>query len=56
MHLPRIAWKTGTSYAYKDAWSIGIFGPYVLAVWVGNFNGIGNPAFDVRVSAALFWR
>jgi penicillin-binding protein 1C len=47
-----IAWKTGTSYAYRDAWTVGVFGPYVLAVWVGNFDGSGNPAFVGREAAA----
>ena len=47
-----IAWKTGTSYAFRDAWSIGVFGPYVLAVWVGNFDGSSNPAFVGRRAAA----
>jgi len=47
-----VAWKTGTSYAFRDAWSIGIFGPYVLAVWVGNFDGSGNPAFVGQSAAA----
>jgi len=46
-----VYWKTGTSFAFRDAWSIGIVGPYVLAVWVGNFNGEGNPAF-VGIDAA----
>lgn len=46
-----VAWKTGTSYGYRDAWSVGIFGPYVLAVWVGNFNGQGNPALVGRKMA-----
>jgi penicillin-binding protein 1C len=46
-----VYWKTGTSYGFRDAWSVGIFGPYVLAVWVGNFDGAGNPAF-VGVEAA----
>lgn len=49
---PAVYWKTGTSFAFRDAWSIGIFGPYVLAVWVGNFNGEGNPAFVGRKAAA----
>lgn len=49
---PSVYWKTGTSFAFRDAWSIGIFGPYVLAVWVGNFNGEGNPAFVGRKAAA----
>jgi penicillin-binding protein 1C len=47
-----IAWKTGTSYAYRDAWTVGVFGPYVLAVWVGNFDGSSNPAFVGRQAAA----
>lgn len=47
-----VAWKTGTSYAYRDAWSIGVFGPYVLAVWVGNFDGSSNPSFVGRTAAA----
>jgi len=46
-----VYWKTGTSFAFRDAWSIGIAGPYVLAVWIGNFDGAGNPAF-VGVDAA----
>ena len=47
-----VAWKTGTSYAFRDAWSIGVFGPYVLAVWIGNFDGSSNPAFVGRSAAA----
>jgi len=50
--VPTVYWKTGTSFAFRDAWSIGIFGPYVLAVWVGNFNGEGNPEFVGRKAAA----
>lgn len=46
-----VYWKTGTSFAFRDAWSIGIAGPYVLVVWIGNFDGEGNPAF-VGVDAA----
>lgn len=47
-----VAWKTGTSSAFRDAWSVGIFGQYILAVWVGNFNGNGNPAFVGKSIAA----
>jgi penicillin-binding protein 1C len=46
-----VYWKTGTSYAYRDAWAVGIVGPYVIAVWVGNFDGEGNPAFVGRTAA-----
>lgn len=38
-----VAWKTGTSYAFRDAWAIGLTGDYVLAVWLGNFDGSSNP-------------
>lgn len=38
-----IPWKTGTSYGHRDAWSVGIAGPWVVAVWVGNFAGEGSP-------------
>jgi penicillin-binding protein 1C len=41
--LPRIAWKTGTSYGKKDAWSIGYNRQYTVGVWVGNFSGQGVP-------------
>jgi penicillin-binding protein 1C len=40
-NIPRIAWKTGTSYGRKDAWSIGYNKRYTIGVWVGNFNGTG---------------
>jgi penicillin-binding protein 1C len=52
-----VAWKTGTSWGFRDAWCVGLFGPYALAVWVGNFDGSGNPAFvGARVAAPLFFR
>lgn len=51
-----VAWKTGTSSGYRDAWTIGAFGPYVLAVWIGNFNNSGNPAFvGKNIAAPLFF-
>ncbi len=51
-----VAWKTGTSYAFRDAWTVGVMGPYVLAVWVGNFDGSANPAFvGSRAAAPLFF-
>jgi penicillin-binding protein 1C len=42
-HLPKIAWKTGTSYGRRDAWSIGFNKEYTIGVWVGNFSGQGIP-------------
>ncbi len=47
-----IAWKTGTSFGFRDAWSVGVVGHYVLAVWVGNFDGKANPALVGREAAA----
>jgi len=47
-----VAWKTGTSFAFRDAWSVGIAGRYVIAVWVGNFDSRGNPIFTGREAAA----
>lgn len=46
-----VAWKTGTSFAFRDAWAVGISGPYVLAVWVGDFQGQGNASFVGRKAA-----
>ncbi len=45
------AWKTGTSPGSRDAWSVGVAGPYALAVWVGQFSG-GRPIYVGRKSAA----
>lgn len=39
--MPKIAWKTGTSYGRKDAWSIGYNNRYTVGVWAGNFSGQG---------------
>ncbi len=47
-----IFWKTGTSQGFRDAWTVAVFDRYVLAVWVGNFSGKGNPAFVGRTAAA----
>jgi penicillin-binding protein 1C len=41
--LPKIAWKTGTSFGRRDAWSIGYNKKYTVGVWVGNFSGEGVP-------------
>lgn len=52
-----VYWKTGTSSGFRDAWTVGIVGGYVLAVWIGNFDGSSNPAFVGRDAAApLFFR
>jgi penicillin-binding protein 1C len=48
----RVAWKTGTSHGFRDAWTVGVVGPYVLAVWLGNFSGEANPALVGGSAAA----
>jgi penicillin-binding protein 1C len=48
----RIAWKTGTSYGYRDAWAIGLNGEYAVGVWVGNADGEGRPGLIGGVVAA----
>ncbi len=52
-----VAWKTGTSYGFRDAWAVGVFDRYVLAVWIGDFSGAGNPAYvGVDAAAPLFFQ
>ncbi len=52
-----VAWKTGTSYGFRDAWTVGVFGPYVLVVWIGNFDYSENPHLIGREMAApLFFQ
>jgi penicillin-binding protein 1C len=46
-----IAWKTGTSFGFRDAWSIGMTADYLVGVWVGNADGEGRPGLT-GVSAA----
>lgn len=45
-------WKTGTSSSFRDAWTAGIFGDFVLIVWIGNFDGRPNNAFSGAKTAA----
>ncbi|MEL0651625.1 penicillin-binding protein 1C [Algibacter sp. TI.3.09] len=47
----QIAWKTGTSFGFRDAWAIGSTKDYVVGVWVGNADGEGRPGL-VGVQAA----
>ncbi|MEI6604629.1 MAG: penicillin-binding protein 1C [Verrucomicrobiota bacterium] len=49
---PGVAWKTGTSHGFRDAWAVGVRGDYVLLVWLGNFSGRGNNALVARHCAA----
>ncbi|MES2763100.1 MAG: penicillin-binding protein 1C [Bacteroidota bacterium] len=47
----KIAWKTGTSFGFRDGWAIGVSGNYVVGVWVGNADGEGRPGLT-GISAA----
>lgn len=47
-----IAWKTGTSYGQRDAWAVGVNPSWTIAVWVGNFDGEGNPNISGAACAA----
>jgi len=48
----RIAFKTGTSYGYRDAWAVGFDGRMTIGVWVGRPDGAPVPGLVGRVSAA----
>ncbi len=54
--LPKVAWKTGTSYGRKDAWSIGYNKNYTIGVWVGNFSseGVQDMSGATTASPLLF--
>lgn len=47
-----IAWKTGTSFGFRDAWAVGVTPNYVVGVWVGNADGEGRPGLTGIDAAA----
>lgn len=49
---PALAWKTGTSYGFRDAWAVGTTPGYVIGVWVGNADGEGRPGLTGIAAAA----
>ena len=51
-----VAWKTGTSFGFRDAWAIGVTGNYVVGVWTGNADGEGRPdLIGIRASAPILF-
>jgi penicillin-binding protein 1C len=48
----RLAFKTGTSYGYRDAWSVGFDGRMTIGVWVGRPDGAPGPGLTGRTAAA----
>lgn len=56
-HLPKIAWKTGTSYGRRDAWSIGYNQKYTVGVWCGNFSGASaSDLSGAQIATPLLFR
>ena len=52
----KIAWKTGTSFGFRDGWAVGITSKYVVAVWVGNTDGEGRPGLvGVQTAAPIMF-
>ncbi len=51
-----IAWKTGTSFGFRDAWAIGTTKDYIVGVWVGNADGEGRPGLvGVQTAAPILF-
>jgi penicillin-binding protein 1C len=48
---PDLAWKTGTSFGFRDGWAVGTTPSYVIGVWTGNAGGEGRPGLT-GISAA----
>ncbi len=56
VRLPRLAWKTGTSTGFRDAWTVAYNPDYVVAVWLGNPSGRSSPALvGVEAAAPVAW-
>jgi penicillin-binding protein 1C len=52
----RVAWKTGTSFGFRDAWAIGLTPGYLVCVWAGNADGEGRPGLTgVQVAAPILF-
>lgn len=52
----KVAWKTGTSHGFKDAWAVGTTANYVVGVWAGNANGEGrNGLTGTKVAAPIMF-
>lgn len=52
----KVAWKTGTSFGFRDAWSVGVTPEYVVGVWVGNADGEGRHGLiGIKTAAPLLF-
>ena len=54
--MRKIAWKTGTSFGFRDGWAVGVTPDYMVAVWTGNASGEGRPGLTgARTSAHVMF-
>ena len=54
--MGKVAWKTGTSYGFRDGWAVGVTPRYLIAVWTGNASGEGRPGLTgARTSARVMF-
>ncbi len=52
----RLAWKTGTSYGFRDAWAVGVTDRYTVGVWVGRPDGTPSPGqFGAQTAAPILF-
>ena len=51
--MHKVAWKTGTSYGFRDAWAVGVTPEYVVGVWCGNAGGEGRPGLTGTGTSAV---
>lgn len=51
--IQKIAWKTGTSFGFRDGWAVGVNPKYVVGVWVGNSDGEGRPGLTGARTAGM---
>lgn len=53
----KVAWKTGTSFGFRDAWAIGVTPEYIVGVWTGNADGEGRPGLTgTQASAPILFQ
>ncbi|HKP94210.1 MAG TPA: penicillin-binding protein 1C [Fibrobacteria bacterium] len=51
-----VAWKTGTSFGFRDAWAVGVTPEYTVGVWIGNASGQGRPGMTgIQVAAPVLF-
>jgi penicillin-binding protein 1C len=52
----KVAWKTGTSFGFRDGWAVGVTPRYVVGVWVGNADGEGRPGLvGIQTAAPILF-